>query len=124
MANQKHRLTGFFDGFGAEVGQLLHQVWPVAGDGVTRVVAEFFNRLDLETTRFQALEQDTVGAGGKAVAVGKNNEGFGGGHEIFSGLARLATVNSPVCHCGLDPQSRRSTTAVGSCGMDPGSSPG
>jgi len=77
MADQEGRLAGFFYFLAGKVGQLLHQVRPVAGDRVAWVVAEFFNRLDLKTPRLQALEQHAVGAGRKAVAMGKNDEGFG-----------------------------------------------
>lgn len=77
MADQKGRLAGLFNFLAGKVGQLLHQVRPVAGHGVAGVMAEFFNRLDLKTPCLQALEQHAVGAGRKAVAMGKNDEGLG-----------------------------------------------
>jgi hypothetical protein len=43
MAHQPSRLAVFFDLWRGEVGELLHQMRPVAGDGVVRVVAELFD---------------------------------------------------------------------------------
>jgi hypothetical protein len=47
-------------------------------------VAEFFNRLDLKASGLQALKQHAVGTGRKAVAMGKDDEGFGTGGHGFS----------------------------------------
>ena len=72
MAHQKHWRAGALHLFLGKVGQLLHQVRPVAGDRVARVVAKAVHRADLEAARAQVLEQHVVGAGRKAVAVGEN----------------------------------------------------
>jgi hypothetical protein len=76
MADEEGRLAALFNFTGGEVGELLNEVGPVAGDGIARVVAEFFNRLDLKAAGFQALEDRAVGAGREAVAVGKDDQRF------------------------------------------------
>ena len=66
----------------SEVGELLHQERPVAGDGIARVVAELVHRLDRKTARPQRAEHQVVGGGGKAVGVGKNDQrGLAVGHR-------------------------------------------
>jgi len=77
MPDQVRRLARLGDLALGEVGQLLHQVRPVVGDGVALVVAELVHRLDGEAARAQVLEQHAVGGGGEAVGVGKNDEGQG-----------------------------------------------
>ena len=57
---------------GSEISQLLHQMGPIVGDRVARIVPYFFNRFNLETTLTQLIKQDTIGAGGKAVAMGED----------------------------------------------------
>ena len=77
-----------------EIGELLHQVRPVVGDGVLRVVAEFLDRIDLEAAVAQAVEHHAVGARGKAVAVGEDD---GRKHGIMGGTrAGRATERSRV----------------------------
>ena len=56
-----------------EIGQLLHQVRPVVAHGVLRVVPEFLDGVDVEAAVAQTVEHHPVGAGGKAVAVRKND---------------------------------------------------
>ena len=72
MAHHEHRRAGALHLLLGEVGQLLHQVRPVAGDRVARVMAKAVHRTDLKTARTQVLEQGAVGACRKAVAVRKN----------------------------------------------------
>ena len=79
MPDQPHATAGGFDLLGGEVGQLLHQVRPVAGDGVGGVVAVFFDGANVKPTGFQLAEQHAVGAGGEAVAVGKDDQRAGAG---------------------------------------------
>jgi hypothetical protein len=50
---------------------------PVACHRVARIVAQFFSGLAQKPTLFQAVQHDAVGAGRKAVAVRKNEQGFG-----------------------------------------------
>jgi hypothetical protein len=76
MADQESRLAALFNLTGREVGELLDQVGPVAGDGVARVVAEFVDGLDLEAAGFEALEHRAVSTARKTVAVGKNDQRF------------------------------------------------
>ena len=76
MTHQKYGAVVCGQG-GGEVDELLHQVRPVVGHGVARVVAKFFNRFDAKAACAQRVEHDAVSAGGKAVAVSKNNEGLG-----------------------------------------------
>jgi hypothetical protein len=71
MADQEGRLAALFNFTGREVGELLDQVGPVAGDGVARVVAEFVDGLDLEAAGFQALEHRAVSAGPGSCCRGK-----------------------------------------------------
>ena len=67
------------EGFGmiatGEIGQLLHEVRPVVRDRVGGVMAEPFDGFYREAALAQALEQHTVGAGGKAVGMGKHDQG-------------------------------------------------
>ena len=58
-----------------EIGQLLHEVRPVVRDRVGGVMAEPFDGFYREAALAQALEQHTVGAGGKAVGMGKHDQG-------------------------------------------------
>ena len=60
-----------------EVGQLLHQVGPVAGHRVLRVVAKAVDRPDVKAALAQVPKQDVVGASREAVAVRENNSGHG-----------------------------------------------
>ncbi|MCY1542572.1 hypothetical protein D9M68_783270 [compost metagenome] len=106
MADEKHRAARAVGTQLGEVGQLLHQVRPVVGDGVLRVVPEFLDGVDLEAAAAQAVEDDAVGARGKAVAVrehdGRHRHGrdrlqisFSSGVEILrSGLCRVAGIFS------------------------------
>jgi hypothetical protein len=73
MADQPRGLAVFFDLRRGEVGELLHQMRPVAGDGVLRVVAELLQSAHRKTACAQAAKQDRVGAGREAVAVRKND---------------------------------------------------
>ena len=56
-----------------EVGQLVAQARPVAGDRVARVGAEARRRLDAPAGGSPHVEQRLVGAGGKAVRVGEDD---------------------------------------------------
>ena len=103
-----------------EVGQLLHQVRPVAGDGVARIVTKAVNRMDVKTTFTQQGKQQAVGASRKAVGV-REDQGlhargggarrprlpytsFSSGVVIFlTGLGlsiTSGTVALPPNHCG------------------------
>ena len=75
VAHQIRRLAGLFNFSGGKIGHLLHQMWPVAGDRVGRVVPQFVNRFDREPARAQAPEHHPVGAGGETVGVGENEQG-------------------------------------------------
>ena len=72
MPDQKGRLVIALVRLG-KVGQLLHQVRPVVGDGVGRVVAELVDGMDFKATLAQALEHQAIGATGEAVAMRKDD---------------------------------------------------
>ena len=93
MAHQKRRFTGFLDFCRCKVGQLLHHVRPVVGNGVVGVMPKLVYRLDFEAPAAQVFEEDAVGAGSKTVGVGKDDQrhqiSFSCGVPIFlSGLLR------------------------------------
>ena len=77
VTDQEHRLTDAIGSRLREVGQLLHQVRPVVGDGVLRVVPELLDCTDREAAIAQAVEHHPVGAGRKAVAMRKHNRWHG-----------------------------------------------
>ena len=107
MTRQKNRFTRPVNLGLREIDQLLHQMRPVVGNRVLGVVAEFLDGFDREATRFQALEQNTISAGGKAVGVGKD-DGYGRHAQIkrscgvlifFSGRLRPLWVSSGTSVC-------------------------
>jgi hypothetical protein len=55
-----------------KIEQLFDQVRPIAGDGVTRVMAEHLQRLDLKVASPQFVKQDPVSTGREAVRVREN----------------------------------------------------
>lgn len=59
--------------FAHKIGQLLHEVRPVVGDGVPWIVAEPVDHLDLEAALAQTFMDHPVGAAGEAVAVREND---------------------------------------------------
>src|SRR5574343_1051631 len=65
-----------------KVNQLLHQMRPVVGDRVARVMAKLVQSLDLQAAAAQLGEQHPVGAGRKAVGVGEDEVGELGVHGV------------------------------------------
>ena len=61
MADQKQRLAGLCSFFASEIGQLLNQMRPVAGDRVGWIVSEFFDGLHVESALPQAAKKHAVG---------------------------------------------------------------
>jgi hypothetical protein len=83
MANQPDGFACFVTLFLGEVGYVLSQVSPIVAHRVVRVVAEFVDGFDAKPSGAQVLKKLFVGAGWKAVAVGKNN----GDHAVdFNGM--------------------------------------
>ena len=78
VAHQVHRPRVVSHQRLGKVGQLLHQVRPVAGDGVARVVPEAVQRHHGQTMGAQAFEHLAVGGPGEAVAVAEDDQRLGG----------------------------------------------
>jgi hypothetical protein len=76
MADQEHRAAGAVGVALCEIGQLLHQVRPVVGDGVLRVVPELLDGVDLEAAVAQAVENDAVVCSGKLLPCEKTTGGI------------------------------------------------
>ena len=72
---------------------------PVVGDRILRVVTEFFHRLDFKTTLAQAVENDPVSAGRKAVAVREDDARI---HVVMERLSNgmRALPERHVTQCG------------------------
>ena len=68
MANQKGGLAVGLPNAG-EIGQLLHQMRPVVGHRVLRIVAVFVDGMHLESALAQVFEHQAVSAPGKTVAM-------------------------------------------------------
>jgi len=84
-----------------KVTQLLHQMRPVVGDGVLRVVTKLLDGTNREAARLQAFEQNAVGAGRKTVGVGEDDQiSFSSGVLIFfRGWLRPDCVISGTAVC-------------------------
>ena len=77
VAHQPGRLPGPLYLGPGEVDQLLHQLAPIVADGVARIVAKALDGAHLEAARLEVAKQHAIGAGAKAVGVGKNKQGHG-----------------------------------------------
>ena len=106
MPYQERRLAFLFHFAPREIYQLLHQMRPIVRDRVFRVMAEPVDRLDVETADAQALEQHALGAGGKTVGVGEDDQWHesgsisGGESADFQAWNRLGAASRNRCWCG------------------------
>ena len=94
-----------------EVGQLVAQARPVAGDRVARVGAEARRRLDAPAGGSPDLEQRLVGAGRKAVGVGEDDRAGRGLRQLSrpgcgSSSARRNAGRRRSAGCGSHPRRR------------------
>ena len=127
MADKPSFFACFLDQRLHEICELLHDMRPIIGDGVARVVPELVNRLNSEASFFERIEHHAIGAGWEAVAVREDEQAqisFSSGVEIFfKGMLRVVAAMSgasvwPPFHCGssklsntsrnLPPHERRS----------------
>ena len=72
MPQKQRRLAPALHQWLGKVSELLHQMRPVAGDGVACIMTKAFQRLHIKAALTQQRKQIAVGACGKAVGVGKD----------------------------------------------------